>query len=1023
MKTTLLVFILLSTCMLVALEPHFMYDPAISPDGKQICFVYDRDLWVVPFEGGVATRLTSTQFSESGPVYSGNGKYIAYNADREGINLLYRIPATGGTAERICSEPLSIIDWFSDNQSILAIGRLGTPEEGFYKVNLDGKRPTLIAGVADQFGSLTPDNQKIIFSDRGEAYRERYKGSTNGQIWEYTIKEKKYKELTTSEITERYPVTSYSDPSYLYYCATDGKVFQIYRCKNYDFTHAEQLTNFDTWSARDLTIAKTNNRLVYEYFDKIGVYDPKTGKATPLNIIINEDLLPYTQEFEHVISKAKLVNAAPNGKWLAFSYKYDLFVVPEGGGEVKQVTFNQQGIDKILILSDNKTLLYISSEKGEKKLFRTSINDLSKIEQIPWSADKWVYDIYQMNNHVGIHYSIGENRNQIAIADTLCNMIEEIKQSNQVTNPMCEDSNSENVFYISRDTRNWTSYIDNYNVNTKQITRLTILDSYPDAISLTPDNTTLLLSDWGAISKIDLVAKPEIDTTTDAWKAILNGTVKAKDKEKDKAIKPKSTIIDLNNIDLREVTILSNEGNNFITHVTNDTLIYYLNLKERKWTVHKVKLNGMNDEVVASLDGDVSNFDYNKVKDSYYLVEMNSIKKLDIKSKKKDMVLYDFNYQYDRLKLNETLFQQVWANFGNYFYDKNMHGVNWDDIYKRYIPYLQYGYTTTTVAAIVEEMIGEVNASHTGFYPRNEDMYPNVSYARLGIEMDYSEALPKGIRVTKVYRKSQLNQPFGIKRGDTLLAIDDQEITDRTSITPLLEFKDNKKIKLTFSTQSGIINVEMKGLNWSKTDDYKYDNWVEERAQLVENATNSQVGYLHIKGMNDECYKKFYFELFQKNYDKKAVIIDIRNNGGGNIHDDLVEALTKKQYAITSNRYSGGEKNKFPSNTWEKPIILLINQDSFSDAEIFPILFRHLKLGKIVGMPTSGSVIGTGEIRFMDGSSMRMPSNGWWTMDGTNMEGTGAKPDIQIDMTPEQKIADDDVQLKAAIAEILKEIK
>jgi tricorn protease len=174
--------------------------------------------------------------------------------------------------------------------------------------------------------------------------------------------------------------------------------------------------------------------------------------------------------------------------------------------------------------------------------------------------------------------------------------------------------------------------------------------------------------------------------------------------------------------------------------------------------------------------------------------------------------------------------------------------------------------------------------------------------------------------------------------------------------------------------------------------------------------------------MNWPSYKKFEQDLFAKNYGKEALIIDVRNNGGGNIHDYLIETLTRQTYALNSHRNYDGSLYAGPANSWEKPMVLLINQDSFSDAEIFPNLFSELQLGKVIGMPTSGSVIGTNHYRFRDGSSMRMPGHGWFTKDGTNMEGSGAQPDIFVDPTPHQIIEDDDVQLKRAVQELLEEL-
>jgi len=175
--------------------------------------------------------------------------------------------------------------------------------------------------------------------------------------------------------------------------------------------------------------------------------------------------------------------------------------------------------------------------------------------------------------------------------------------------------------------------------------------------------------------------------------------------------------------------------------------------------------------------------------------------------------------------------------------------------------------------------------------------------------------------------------------------------------------------------------------------------------------------------MDNPSFNRFFQDLFAENYSKEALIIDVRNNGGGNISDDLIDVLTKKKYAITSSRLFGAKKVSAPGNVWDKPVVLLIDENSMSDAEIFPIIFKELKVGKIIGMPTSGYVIGTRSKDLMDGSRMRLPSEGWYRMNGVNMEGNGALPDIEVRQTFKQILADDDVQLKRAVKELFMELE
>ena len=391
-----------------------------------------------------------------------------------------------------------------------------------------------------------------------------------------------------------------------------------------------------------------------------------------------------------------------------------------------------------------------------------------------------------------------------------------------------------------------------------------------------------------------------------------------------------------------------------------------------------------------------------------------------MKSKKTEIIKNEFKYEYDKLKLNETVFERVWTEFGRGFYDPEMHGRDWRKIRQRFSQFTKYAHSMNVLETIVDEMIGEVDASHTGFYPRVEEQTQTYAQAHGGFTLDFQSYPKKGVVIQKIFRKSKLNKPYNIKAGDILLEVDGIKIGKNTDISTLFRNKVGDKIKLKIQSGKEEKNIVIKGLNWSQNNSLHYDNWVEERRQMVAEISNGKVGYLHIRGMNETSYQKFLQDLFAENYEKESLIIDVRNNGGGHLTDKLIEVLTKEVYATTTKRYFDDFKRESPANTWQKPIVLLINENSFSDAEIFPAIFKHKKLGTIIGMPTSGSVIGTSPYEFMDGSSMRMPSNGWFTADGVNMEGNGMQPDIYVEPTPEQIIADDDVQLKKAIEELLK---
>lgn len=1035
-KIILLILCLSLPLFLNAIEPHFMKDPAISPDGSTICFSYMSDLWLVPFEGGEAKRLTDIEGYDSGPVFSPDGTKIAFNSTRDGYTNIYVIPATGGKAECISKETgIQVCDWFSDNR-ILAT-RYGIElGSNFCILSLDGSRPIELTPIGEYFSSLSPDNTKIVYSYRGDPFREKYTGSTNGELWEYNIETGDYTRLTRTDYTERYPVYSHIHENRIYFGASDGTVFQLYYVDDYNFDEKNQLTDFDLWSVRDISIARQNDRIVFEKFDEIWRYEPVDGSVQKVQIDIKQD---YIEDF---VVKGTYYNSAthyavsPDGSFIAFAHKFDLFVMPEKGGEVKQVTHNQEGFGGIEIMPDNKTIFFMQYEKGKPGLYKTVITNIENIEKVHWFDDKFVQWIeHGYEDNLLVMYKEGEKSNRIAMVNSKTNKVTPIIEDKIVNSNFAWGPDGRYGLYCSiRDDAPGQDLLYLYDFEEK--TSTLILPYYGSM------NNPLwglygkfaFFNMKGDIYRIDLQAKKDFWDEVDNWEPILRPESSSQEKKEDKDNKgkaekdkePTPINIDLQNIEKRITELVSRPGYNYLIATVPDSLIYYLNVYTppdggTSYTLRKVKYDGESDEVCRTFSSYPEDIQYNKGNQCFYYIENNTLYKLTTDGESK-IVENKFRYEYDKLLLNKIIFDQAWQFFGIGFYDPDMHGVDWQEMYNRFLPYMDFAYTPDIMGDIVSEMIGEVNASHTGFYPRKDKHVKSYQQAYGGFTLDYTDLPEKGIRFKKIFNKSKLNKPYGIKPGDVLLAVDGVEITPKTHVSSLFIDKVGEKIVLTIETADSIVTAELLGLSYQEHYNMWYDNWVDERREYVEEFSDGRIGYAHIRQMGRNSYEKFMQDLLALNYDKDAIIIDIRNNPGGWSHDLLLELLTKKHYAYQAPRWLGAKKVKTPV-AWEKPMALIINENSFSDAEIFPILFKQFDLGPLIGTPTSGSVIATGHIEFMDGSSMRMPGTGWYTLGGANMEGTGAEPDILVEPTPEQLIADDDVQLRKAVEELQKELE
>ena len=389
MKRILVFIITILTVNLFSLVPQFMTEPAISPAGEDVCFAYMSDLWTVAFEGGEARRITTTKGEDRHPVYSPDGKQIAFNSNRDGWTAIYLIPAAGGKSELLNKEELKLLGWFPDGKSLLAkrdeVGR----RNKFFRLYLDGNF-TEITSFGGNNASVSKDGKTILFDRGGMVYREAYRGSFNGDLWEYVIKVDNYTRLTRTDLTEQYPVYA-NVPDKIYFAASDGINFQLYEGNITDLDNRKQLTNFKEFSVRNICIAEGIDRLVFEKFNELWKYDTAKGKAEKLDIVINQDFLNTFDVKENIQNKVKNYAISNNGKLVVFSYKYDLFAIPEKGDDVKQITFHQKGIKDIQIMNDNRTIIFTSFVDGQPQLFRVNIRDISNIEKLPWNKHiEWI---------------------------------------------------------------------------------------------------------------------------------------------------------------------------------------------------------------------------------------------------------------------------------------------------------------------------------------------------------------------------------------------------------------------------------------------------------------------------------------------------------------------------------------------------------------------------------------------------------------------------------------------------------
>lgn len=1033
--------------------PGFLKDPAISPDGKQVCFIFADDLWVVDFDGGDARRLTDTKANEWGPVWSPDGQWIAFNSNREGQTYPYLIPAKGGESRVIIREAYTIADWFNDSLHLLVLR--GNPEFGssFYKLPISSERPLLLGEIGDRWASLSPDNSKIVFSRNGYAYRAAYTGSMNGDLWMLDIPSGEYTRLTQTELTERYPRFSHFSNS-LFYAYSDGTRFQLNRVDGLDFDNPFRVSNLTDFSARDISIARANDRIVFEYFNEIYKYDPTKfsgERIEKLEIRIAQDL--WQNPIRELTMKNDLVDYTVSDDELlvAFTYKFDNFIVPRKGGKPRQITHDHSGWANMVFIDDRKLILS-KLDQGREKLFTLTIDDDLNLEPFAWfGADSLsVKEVSKdSKGRLQIKYQDSQNAGRVAIADEGSTVLRPVDAPGMVISNFAINESGSHAVYCTWDNYYFISGLYIYDFETDSHHKILSDDRRISNIRWMGDNRSLIFTRDNNIYRLDLVPRDEYEFDVDHWEEIFVPTAESTgdtepdypnsaDTEEDQAnednirqgkskeskeVAPVKIVWD--GLDKRMFQLYQGSSSTmFVVQVLSDSTFLFVDrpwYSEDKAVLYKGDIYGKNKKEEASFSKETQS--YEMVNKNLYYLDGNALKSYNTTNHKHSDIDISMDYQYNIRELNTRVFEQAWGIFADNFYDPNFHGQDWQALFQKYRPFVEQTRNINEVGSIIDEMVGELNASHTGFYPREDEPQVYKQSAYLGLEFDYRERLSRGIRIKRIYPTTRMASFYNVQEGDILTHIDDEMILPNTALDELLRDKVDKLISFRIMRDDEEIKGQVMGMSYRDQYDLHYEYMVERRRKIVHEATNNRVGYIHVPAMDSAHYEKFYKEFFRDNHDKEALIIDFRGNRGGSVHDDIISLLTKQTYAYSYSRLYGPELRPEPRFAITIPTVVLVDEKSFSDGEIFPIVYQELNLGKVIGYPSSGAVIGTVDRTLLDGSRMRTARTGWFKKDGTNMEGAGVMPDIVVEHNLNDIVQNNDKQLLRAIEEILSEIE
>lgn len=1076
-KLNLLFFALFLVLSASAQEhPLWLRYCAISPDGHSVAFSYHGDIYTVSAQGGEARQITSNPAYDAYPVWSPDSKQIAFASRREGSFDLWLVNAQGGQPKRLTTDSAGEIPMtFKDANTVLYQANIMPTAESIffpgsfnqvYEVSTDGGRPKLFSETTMEDLDINAKGQILYHNNKGyeDPFRKHHTSPIARDIW--LCDGGKYTKMNGFIGENRTPRWA-SDGNSFYYLSEEDGTFNVYKKKVGEST-TTRLTTFKGNPVRFLTVSD-DNTLCFGYDGEI--YTMKEG-AEPqrLNVSIVSDVNASELVRQIRSGGASEISVSPKNKEVAFVMHGDVYVTSLDYRTTKRITDTPEQERNIDFSPDGRSIVYAAERNGLWQIYQSTIANKDEKsftyctqiteEQLVKSDKTSQYPAYSPD---GKKVAFLENRGELKVLD--------LASKKTMT---CMDgkyqysySDGDVWFEWSPDSR-WflSNYIGTGGWNNSDIA-LVKADGSGEIHNLTDsgygngngkwvlDGKAMLFESdkngyrshgsWGSEgdayimffdleayekfnrskeeSEVDeLKTKDEVKEEKEEAKAEEKEAKKAeKAEEKGKEVKEKEVEplqFDLENAKDRVIrlTVNSSHLGDFALDKEGKNL-YYQSAFEGGYDLWKHDLVENKTELINKGIGG-GGLTWDKDMKNLYLCG-GSIRRYDVSARSIKNVDFEANFNYRPYLERKYLFDHVWQQVKDKFYDPQLHGVDWEGYKQTYEKFLPYIDNKDDFKDMLSEMLGELNASHTGarYYAPGAPLQT----AALGVFLD-NKYEGDGLLVKEVIKGS----PFavrntGVKAGTVITKIDGEEILAGKDYTAMLDGKAGKRVRVTIKNKGEKEkDVLIKAISRGQQNELLYKRWVERNRHLVDSLSGGRLAYVHVKAMDSESFRQVFSDLLSdKNRNREAVIVDERHNGGGWLHDDLCTLLSGKEYQkfVPHGQYIGSD----PWNKWNKPSCVLICEDDYSNGHGFPFVYKTLGIGKLIGAPVAGTMTAVWWERLMDSDFVfGIPQVGCLGEDGVFGENNTLYPDIVVYNTPEDYLEGNDAQLKRAVEEMLK---
>ena len=1035
---------------LYAQEAYFQIDPTLTPDGQTIVFSYDGDLWKVPSNGGEAFRLTAMEGEETLPRISPDGKWLAFSGTQYGNKDIYVMPIDGGEIKQLTFHDAAddVDSWSWDSKEIYFTSSRYNRFSG-YKVPVSGGTPIrLFENYFNNVHNVVshPKTDEIFFNESWESKnftsRKRYKGAYNPDIKSYNKQTKEFKPHTTYNGKDMWATIDKNGAIYFVSDEINGE----YNLYTFNGTTKTALTKFET-SIGWPQVSASGNKVVFTKDYQIFLYDVASNKTQKVSILINtNNTLSKEQDFK-TKGKITTMSISPDNKKMAFISRGELFVSDIKGKFIKKLnTKPDERVKEVKWLKDNRTLLYNQTAAGYTNLFTIAADGTGTEKRHTKEAknNAGIVLDHKMENAAYI-----SGRDELRLLD-----LKTLKSTTLVTDefwalrPPTPQFSPDDSYILYCAFRNFELDIFTYQIATKEIINLTHTGVSESNPTWSPDGKYIYFQSnltqptfprGNGDTHIYRIALDAYDAPfkTNKFKELFkedkkedkekSGKKNNDKKEKDSIKEPIKITINKKGLMDRIERIspaFGSQSNPYIITKDEATYVYYYsNHAEGKTNLWRTILKPFEDNKTEKVDDKViKRGQLESTKNEHYALLNGTIYTMDIDKNKLKKIEAEATFRKNLANEFNQMFFEAWAGFESNYYDENFHGEDWEQLRDKYAHFLPYITKRSQLSMLFNDMLGELNTSHVGFYTsgKEDETYYGSSTSETGIV--FSQDSPYKVEYIVNKGPSDITGK-DIKPGDLLTKVNGKPVNNAINREayfsgPSLE----NEMELTFNRKGKEITVILHPINSKVFKDLLYDEWVANNQEYVDRKSDDKIAYIHMKNMGDGELNNFMKEMVSEAYRKDALILDLRNNTGGNVHDAVLQFLSQKPYAQW--KYRNGKLAQQPNFApAAKPIVLLINEQSLSDAEVTAAGFKELGLGKIIGTETYRWIIFTSSASLVDGSGYRLPSWGCYTLSGDDLEFTGVKPDIYVKEDFKDRLQGNQPQLDEAITEILKELK